>query len=83
MNQFTPEALQEALNPLKMIETTEKNLQAAVAYVEPRELGATLATLITAQADYARSTLEALKSIATISKTVAADTAKQFTKAAK
>ena len=44
MKQFDFETFKEALNPAKFIDQAEKNTQAILAYVEPKELSKTLVT---------------------------------------
>ena len=44
MQQFNLDTFKEALNPAKFIDQAEKNTQAILAYVEPKELSKTLVT---------------------------------------
>ena len=49
MQQFNFDTIKEALNPAKFIDQAEKNTQAVLAYVEPKELSKTLVTLTAAR----------------------------------
>ena len=81
MSTFNFDSIQEVLNPNKFIDQAEKNTQAILAYVEPKELSKTLISLTSAQADYARATVESFKSIQAIAKTTTEQFAKNFEKA--
>jgi hypothetical protein len=82
-NTFNFETIQEALNPAKFIDQAEKNAQAVLAYVEPKELSKTLIGLTSDASDFARAQVAAFNSITTIAKTQTEEFAKQFTKAIK
>ena len=73
--------LEEAFAPAKFIDQAEKNTQAILAYVEPKELSKTLVNFVSDASDFARAQVTAFNSITTIAKTQAEDLAKSFTKA--
>jgi hypothetical protein len=75
--------LQDAFEPAKFIDQAEKNTQAVLAYVEPKELSKTLVTLTKDASDFARAQVEAFNSISNIVKTQSEEFTKQFTKLAK
>ena len=79
MQQFNLDTIKEALNPAKFIDQAEKNTQAVLSYVEPKELSKTLVSLTSDTADFARAQVEAFNSIANIVKTQTEDFAKKFT----
>ena len=83
MELFNFETLKETLNPAKFIDQAEKNTQAILAYVQPKELSKTLVALTSDITDFARAQVAAFDSIATIAKTQAEDFTKSFTKAVK
>jgi hypothetical protein len=60
--------LQETFEPAKFIDQAEKNAQAVLAYVEPKELNKTLVSLTSATTNLARAQLEAINSITAIVK---------------
>ena len=78
MQQFNFDSVKEVLNPVKFIEQAEKNTQAVLAYVEPKELSKTLVTLTSDISTFARAQVEAVESIATIFQKQAEDFAKKF-----
>ena len=75
--------LEETLNPAKFIDQAEKNTQAVLAYVEPKELSKTLVALTSDASDFVRAQLAAFESITSIVKTQSEEFTKQFTKAVK
>lgn len=79
MQQFNFDTIKEALNPAKFIDQAEKNTQAVLAYVEPKELSKTLVSLTSDVSNFARAQFEAFNSIANIVKTQSEDFAKKFT----
>jgi len=83
MQQFNFDTIKEALNPAKFIDQAEKNTQAVLCYVEPKELSKTLVALTSDATNFARAQLAAFESIVTIVKTQSEELTKQFTKAAK
>jgi hypothetical protein len=83
MQQFNLDTIKEALNPAKFIDQAEKNTQAILAYVEPKELSKTLVSLTSDASNFARAQFEALNSIATIVKSQSEEFTKQFTKPTK
>jgi len=83
MNAFNFETIKEALNPAKFIDQAEKNTQAVLAYVQPKELSNTLAALTSDTTDFVRAQLAAFESITTIVKAQSEEFTKQFTKAVK
>ena len=83
MQQFNFDTIKEVLNPVKFIEQAEKNTQAVLAYVEPKELSKTLVTLTSDYAAFARAQIEAVESIAKIVQKQAEDFTKNYAKVAK
>ena len=81
MQQFNFDTIKEALNPAKFIDQAEKNTQAILCYVEPKELSKTLVALTADATDFVRAQLAAFESITAIVKTQTEDLTKQFTKA--
>lgn len=79
MQQFNFDTIKETLNPVKFIDQAEKNTQAVLAYVEPKELSKTLVTLTGDFSTFARAQVEAVESIATIFQKQTEDFAKKFT----
>ena len=75
--------LEDAFAPAKFIDQAEKNTQAVLAYVEPKELSKTLVSLTSDTADFVRAQVAAINSITSIVKTQTEEFTKQFTKAAK
>ena len=82
MKQFDFETIKEALNPAKFIDQAEKNTQAILCYVEPKELSKTLVTLTSDTTDFVRAQLAAFESITSIIKTQSEEFTKSFTKVA-
>jgi len=78
MQQFNFDTFKEVLNPAKFIEQAEKNTQAVLAYVEPKELSKTLVAYTSDVSTFARAQVEAVESIATIFQKQAEDFAKKF-----
>ena len=83
MTTFNFDTFKEALNPAKFIDQAEKNTQAILAYVEPKELSKTLVTLTSDVSDFVRSQVAAFNSITAIAKTQAESFTNQFAKLAK
>jgi len=81
MKQFDFETIKETLNPAKFIDQAEKNTQAVLAYVEPKELSKTLVALTADASDFVRAQFAAFESITAIVKTQSEEFTKQFTKA--
>jgi hypothetical protein len=75
--------LKDAFAPAKFIDQAEKNVQAVLAYVEPKELSKTLVTLTSDTSEFVRAQLAAVESITAIVKTQSEEFTKQFTKLAK
>jgi hypothetical protein len=80
MQQFNFDTFKEALSPAKFIDQAEKNTQAILCYVEPKELSKTLVSLTSDTADFVRAQVAAFESIATIVKAQTEEVTKQFTK---
>jgi hypothetical protein len=80
MKQFDFETIKETLNPAKFIDQAEKNTQAILCYVEPKELSKTLVAFTSDISDFARAQMAAFESIVTIVKTQSEELTKQFTK---
>jgi hypothetical protein len=83
MQQFNFDTIKEALNPAKFIDQAEKNTQAVLAYVEPKELSKTLVTLTSDYATFVRAQVEAVESITKIAQKQAEELSVKFTKLAK
>ena len=81
MKQFDFDTIKEAFAPAKFIDQAEKNTQAVLAYVEPKELSKTLVALTADASDFVRAQLAAFESITAIVKTQSEEFTKQFTKA--
>jgi hypothetical protein len=81
MKQFDFETIKEALNPAKFIDQAEKNTQAVLAYVEPKELSKTLVSLTSDTADFVRAQLAAFDSITAIVKAQSEEFTKSIEKA--
>ena len=81
MQQFNFDTIKEALNPAKFIDQAEKNTQAILCYVEPKELSKTLVALTADATDFVRAQLAAFESIVTIVKTQSEEFTNKFTKA--
>ena len=79
MQQFNFDTFKEALSPAKFIDQADKNTQAILCYVEPKELSKTLVALTKDASDFARAQVEAFNSIATIVKTQSEEFTKKFT----
>ena len=75
--------LEETFAPEKFIAQAEKNAQAVLAYVEPKELSKTLVSLTSETTDFVRAQVAAFNSIVAIAKTQTEELTKQFTKFAK
>jgi hypothetical protein len=83
MTTFTLDSIKEALNPAKFIDQAEKNTQAVLAYVQPKELSKTLVTFTADASEFARAQVEAFNSIADIVTKQSEEVVAQFTKAVK
>ena len=83
MQQFNLDTIKEALNPVKFIEQAEKNTQAILAYVEPKELSKTLVTYTSDVSTFARAQVEAIEAIATTVQKQVEDFTNKFVKLAK
>lgn len=83
MQQFNFDSVKEVLNPAKFIEQAEKNAQAVLAYVEPKELSKTLVTYTSDVSDFVRAQVAAVESITTIVQKQAEEFTSKFTKLAK
>ena len=75
--------LKDAFAPVKFIDQAEKNAQAVLAYVEPKELSKTLVTLTADTASFVRAQVEAVESIAKIAQKQTEEFTAKFTKLAK
>ena len=71
---------EEVFAPAKFIDQAEKNTQAILAYVEPKELSKTLVAFTSDASDFARAQVAAFNSITTIAKTQVEELTKQFSK---
>jgi hypothetical protein len=67
--------LTEAMDPVKMIDQAQKNVTTMLNYVQPKELSWALSHLAEANAEYAKASVTAFKSMADIAK----DSATKFT----
>ena len=75
--------LKDAFAPAKFIDQAEKNTQAILAYVEPKELSKTLVAFTSDISDFARAQVAAFESIAAIVKTQSEEFTKSVAKVAK
>jgi hypothetical protein len=75
--------LKDAFAPAKFIDQAEKNTQAILAYVEPKELSKTLVNFVSDASDFARAQVATFDSIATIAKTQTEEFTKSLTKSVK
>jgi len=80
MKQFDFETFKEALNPAKFIDQAEKNTQAILCYVEPKELSKTLVAFTSDATDFVRAQMAAFDSITSIVKAQAEEFTKSLTK---
>ena len=83
MTTFNFDTFKEALSPAKFIDQAEKNTQAILAYVEPKELSKTLVNFVSDASNFARAQVAAFNSITAIAKTQVEELTKQSTKTAK
>ena len=83
MELFNIDTIKEALNPAKFIDQAEKNTQAVLAYVQPKELSKTLVALTSDVTDFARAQVAAFESITAIAKTSADEFTKSLEKSVK
>ena len=83
MTTFNFYTFKEALNPAKFIDQAEKNTQAILAYVEPKELSKTLVTFTSDVSTFARAQVEAIESITATMQKQAESFTNQFAKLAK
>ena len=79
MQQFNLDTFKEALNPAKFIDQAEKNTQAILVNVEPKELSNTLVALTKDASDFVRAQVAAFESIAAIVKAQTEEVTKKFT----
>ena len=75
--------LKDAFAPAKFIEQAEKNTQAVLAYVEPKELSKTLVALTGDFSTFARAQVEAVESIALIFQKQVEEVTSKFVKTSK
>ena len=75
--------LKDAFAPVKFIDQAEKNTQAILAYVEPKELSKTLVTLTGDFSTFARAQVEAFNSVASIVSKQTEELSNQFAKLVK
>lgn len=80
MKQFDFETIKETLNPAKLLDQAEKNAQAVLSYVQPKELSNTLVAFTSDITDFARAQLTAIESITAIAKSQTEDLVKSFSK---
>jgi hypothetical protein len=73
----------DAFAPAKFIEQAEKNTQAILAYVEPKELSKTLITFTSDASTFARAQVEAFESITATFQKQAEEFTSKFAKAVK
>ena len=60
--------LTEAMDPVKMIEQAQTNVSSIIGFVQPKELSWALSKLVDANAEYAKASVTAFKSMAEIAK---------------
>ena len=75
--------LKDAFAPAKFIDQAEKNTQAVLAYVEPKEFSKTLVTLTSDVSTFARAQVEAIESITATFQKQAEEFTNKFAKLAK
>jgi hypothetical protein len=75
--------LEETFAPVKFIDQAEKNTQAVLAYVEPKELSKTLVNFVSDASEFARAQVAAFESITAIVKTQSEEFTKSVAKVAK
>ena len=75
--------LKDAFAPTKFIDQAEKNAQAVLAYVDPKELSKTLVTYTSDVSTFARAQIEAIESITAAMQKQAQAFTNQFAKLAK
>ena len=75
--------LKDAFAPAKFIDQAEKNTQAVLAYVEPKELSKTLVTFTSDVSTFARAHVEAFESIIATFQKQAEEFTNKFAKLAK
>jgi hypothetical protein len=75
--------LKDAFAPAKFIEQAEKNTQAVLAYVEPKELSKTLVSFTSDVSDFARAQVSAFESITAIVQKQAEEFTNKFAKLSK
>ena len=75
--------LKDAFAPAKFIDQAEKNTQAVLAYVEPKELSKTLVTFTSDVSTFARAQIEAVESITATFQKQAEEFTNKFAKLAK
>ena len=83
MQQFNLDTFKEILNPTKFIEQGEKNVQAILAYVEPKELSKTLVAYTSDVGTFLRAQFEAVEAIATTMQKQAEDFTAKLAKVSK
>ena len=83
MNAFNFDTIKETLNPAKFIDQAEKNTQAILAYVEPKELSKTLVAFTSDVSTFARAQVEAIESITATVQKQAEEFTNKFAKLAK
>jgi hypothetical protein len=83
MELFNIDTFKEALNPAKFIDQAEKNTQAILCYIEPKELSNTLVALTSDATDFLRAQLAAFESITAIAKTSVNEFTKNLEKSVK
>ena len=74
--------LTEVLDPIKMIDQAEKNMAYMIRYVQPKELASALTKLTEANAKFAKTNLETLKTVVDVVKDNTTKFAKSFDKTA-
>jgi hypothetical protein len=83
MELFNIDTIKEALNPAKFIDQAEKNTQAVLSYVQPKELSKTLVAFTSDVTDFARAQIAAFESITAIAKSSAEEFTKSLEKSVK
>ena len=61
--------LTEAMVPVKLIDQAQKNVSTMLNFVQPKELNWALNKLVEANAEYAKTGVEVVKSMAELAKT--------------
>jgi hypothetical protein len=73
----------DAMEPTKLIDQAEKNMSYMIGYVQPKELASALTNLTEANAKFAKTNLETLKTVVDVVKDNTTKFIKSFDKTVK